>query len=223
MVSLQNYVTVIEKENERTRAECNRLARIVDSGEWDKQRISDLEHASQLLSGERDALTKLIGRLQRQNSSAVEQQQQQEDDIRNLKDQILGNNFMNRNKMLVKGASSFNSVVRAIKSDVLKKGVDPELLYSIDKMSMDQVSVFPDGEIRVKPLSKFDKGKWNSRLVYNSETTKAFAGDESDRISSSPRNSPLRRTLSHQQRGLSPTRIPREGFASSRIVHDLEI
>ncbi|EFJ06484.1 hypothetical protein SELMODRAFT_430644 [Selaginella moellendorffii] len=172
MLKVEEHVAILEKENQRTRTEYDRLGRIVDTGEWDQQRVLELEQARHVLSGERNALTKLIGRLEREHAMAVKYQNQQEQEIKLLKDQMLNSNFVHRNKLLVRGASSFNSVVRAVKSEVLKKGVNPEVIYSVDRMAMDQVSVFPDGDLHIQPLNKFDRRKWMHRE--STDTTKAF-------------------------------------------------
>ncbi|EFJ05982.1 hypothetical protein SELMODRAFT_431104 [Selaginella moellendorffii] len=177
MLKVEEHVAILEKENQRTRTEYDRLGRIVDTGEWDQQRVLELEQARHVLSGERNALTKLVGRLEREHAMAMKYQNQQEQEIKLLKDQMLNSNFVHRNKLLVRGASSFNSVVRAVKSEVLKKGVNPEVIYSIDRMAMDQVSVFPDGDLHIQPLNKFDRRKWMHRD--STDTTKAFIYGES--------------------------------------------
>eukprot|EP00955_Chlamydomonas_euryale_P098459 365146-Chlamydomonas_euryale.AAC.6 len=61
--------------------------------------------------------------------------------------------------MLVKGASSYNALKRAIKQDLIEAGAagttsaDPNLLYEIDKLSMERVSVFPDGDVNVQGVA----------------------------------------------------------------------
>lgn len=58
---------------------------------------------------------------------------------------------------MVKGGSSFNGLVRAMKTDVIESGVvmrRPELLYDIDKLSMDRISVFADGELNVQAMRR---------------------------------------------------------------------
>ncbi|GAQ91938.1 hypothetical protein KFL_008860040 [Klebsormidium nitens] len=142
----------LEEENKRLRAENERLARVIDSGDWGRARADELVRAGEVLSGERDALMKLIGRLQREQAAVADGKRRQEDEMRAMKDKMLSGNFVQRNKMLIKGGSSFNSLVRALKSDVLERGADPEVLYSVDKLSMDEVSVFPDGELHVKAV-----------------------------------------------------------------------
>jgi hypothetical protein len=70
------------------------------------------------------------------------EKQQQDEENRSLKDRLLSGNFVQRNKLIVKGGSSFNGLLRAIKSDVAESGIgmrNPTLLYGIDKLSMDKV------------------------------------------------------------------------------------
>lgn len=53
----------------------------------------------------------------------------------------------------VQGGSSFNALVRAMKQQVVdtNTGVaDPNLLFEINNMSMNQVQVFPDGELDIQ-------------------------------------------------------------------------
>lgn len=89
MQNVQRFASAAERENGKLRVENERLSTIIDSGDWNKDRVGELVRASQVLSGERVALTKLIGRLQRQHQLALEQQEQQEIEIRNLKEQLL--------------------------------------------------------------------------------------------------------------------------------------
>ena len=60
----------LEEENKRLRGENERLARVIDSGDWGRARADELVRAGEVLSGERDALMKLIGRLQREQAAA---------------------------------------------------------------------------------------------------------------------------------------------------------
>jgi hypothetical protein len=167
---VQRFASAAEKENEKLRSDNERLSTIIDTGEWNKERVSDLKSAQEVLSTERVALTKLIGRLQRQHQSALDQQEQQEHEIKQLKGQLVTevnialyhqlsstvvfiflrhtwgsaeteqgsresvlhspyslhfnlccvsqNNYFERNKLLVKGASSFNTLMKVMKHDV---------------------------------------------------------------------------------------------------------
>ena len=89
MQNVQRFASKAEKKIEKLRLENERLSTIIDTGEWSKERVSDLVGAQQVLSAERVALTKLIGRLQRQHQLAVDQHGQQEHEIRHLKDQLM--------------------------------------------------------------------------------------------------------------------------------------
>lgn len=90
MGRLQEHVVTVEKENDRIRAENDRLAQVIDSGNWGKERISELIQARQVLTGERDALTSLLGRMQRQHAFALEQQRKHEEEVQELKRQLIG-------------------------------------------------------------------------------------------------------------------------------------
>lgn len=48
-------------ENEQLKRENERLARVIDSGDWSRQRVQELLEAGQVLQAERDALQKLLG------------------------------------------------------------------------------------------------------------------------------------------------------------------
>ncbi|KAI5080535.1 hypothetical protein GOP47_0003718 [Adiantum capillus-veneris] len=176
MLKLQDYVAIIEKENERSKQECARLSRIVESGEWGRQQFAEILEAKDVLSVEREALTALIGRLNQQQTAVLEQKEKNDHEMRHFKDQLFGNNFINHNKLLIKGASSFNTVVRALKMDALKRGVHPEFLCAVDRLAMDKVSVFPDGEIRLCTRAicilmsiAFDEGGYLKDLAHSRE------------------------------------------------------
>lgn len=89
MQDVQRFASKAERKIEKLRLENERLSTIIDTGEWSKDRVSDLVGAQQVLSAERVALTKLIGRLQRQHQLAIDQQGQQEHEIRHVKDQLM--------------------------------------------------------------------------------------------------------------------------------------
>ncbi|MCO5599026.1 hypothetical protein L7F22_053125 [Adiantum nelumboides] len=165
---IPDYVAIIEKENERSKQECARLSRIVESGEWARQQFAEILEAKDVLSVEREALAALISRLNQQQTAVLEQREKNDNEMQHFKDKLFGSNFINHNKLLIKGASSFNTVVRALKTDALKRGVHPEFLCAVDRLAMDKVSVFPDGEIRVKTFCNFEKGKWMPKVTSSS-------------------------------------------------------
>jgi hypothetical protein len=64
--------------------------------------------------------------------------------------------WLTRHAARVQGGSSFNALMRAMKQQVIdtKTGErDPNLLFEIDRMSMNRVQVFPDGELDVQARS----------------------------------------------------------------------
>lgn len=50
----------LKKENEQLRQDNQRLSKVIDSGEWGRDRVSELAQAGQVLQQERDALLKLV-------------------------------------------------------------------------------------------------------------------------------------------------------------------
>ncbi|PNH01101.1 hypothetical protein TSOC_013030, partial [Tetrabaena socialis] len=157
----QLVVTVKElrEENERLRRDNERFVRLIDSGEWGRGRVAELVSAGEILKGERDALLKLIQGLRREYEAVQHAKVAQEDEMLALKDRMLLGGAA-RNRMLVKGGSSFNALVRAMKQDLVEGGTgaqaaarDPNLLYQVDKLSLDQVTVYPDGELNVQAVA----------------------------------------------------------------------
>lgn len=86
---VEKFATAAEKENEKLRSDNERLSTIIDTGDWNKERAHEMKATQEVLSTERVALTKLIGRLQRQHQSALDQQDQQEQEIKQLKGQLV--------------------------------------------------------------------------------------------------------------------------------------
>lgn len=101
----------------------------------------------------------LVRSLRREYEAVERAKLSQESELRDLKEKlVLGGaaTAAGRNKMLVRGASSFNALVRAMKQDLIEKGSgkdDPNLLYEVERMSLDKVHVFPDGELKVEAVS----------------------------------------------------------------------
>ena len=54
------FQTQLSLEVERLRQDNERLARVVDSGDWNRDRVAELTQAGQVLQQERDALVKLV-------------------------------------------------------------------------------------------------------------------------------------------------------------------
>lgn len=90
MARLQEHIVTVDKENDRLRIENERLGHVIDSGTWGKDRITELIQAGQVLTGERDALTRLLGRMQRQHSFALDQQRKHEEEVQELKRELMG-------------------------------------------------------------------------------------------------------------------------------------
>ncbi|KXZ56639.1 hypothetical protein GPECTOR_1g576 [Gonium pectorale] len=157
----QLIVTVkdLREENERLRRDNERFVRLIDSGEWARGRVAELVSAGEILKGERDALLKLIQSLRREYESVQAAKVAQDEEMKALKERMLLGGAA-RNRMLVKGGSSFNALVRAMKQDLVEGGPgaqaagrDPNLLYQVDKLSLDHVTVFPDGELNVQAVA----------------------------------------------------------------------
>ena len=98
--------------------------------------------------------------LRREYEAMQTAKQQQEQEVRDLKHKVVSGGAKSpaaRNKMLVRGASSFNSLVRALKQDLIDHTAtakNPSLMLEIDKMAMDKVHVFPDGELKIEAVKK---------------------------------------------------------------------
>ena len=150
----------LKEDNQKLQKDNERFVRLIDSGEWGKSRINELMQAGELLRTERETLSSLLTNLKSEYKAVQSVKNGQEEEIRNIKDRMLGGNFVQRNKMMVKGASSFNALVRALKQDLIdakKAGApvteDPNVLFEIDQLSMDKVTVFTDGELSVQAVS----------------------------------------------------------------------
>ena len=178
MSGLRERLETVVRENGQLRKDNERFVKLIDSGEWGRTRVKELSQAGEVLRGERDALQKLITNLRVEHDNVRLQSAKNESELRKTKDRILSGNFVQRNKLVVKGGSSFNGLVRAMKADMLdpntqdeKKmrqqagenvtaattttaGRDPaSMLYAVDKLSMQKVSVFPDGELNVQAIN----------------------------------------------------------------------
>lgn len=112
------------------------------------------------MQSERDALNVLVQNLRREYEAIEQAKADQEEEVRRLKHRLVtggSRSPASRNKMLVKGASSFNSLVRALKQDLVdhrSAADDPTVMVEIDKLAMDKVHVFPDGELKIEAVRK---------------------------------------------------------------------
>ena len=120
--------------------------------------------AGEVLRSQRDALSSLVEKLRQEYDAIERTKEQQAEELKQLKNRIVSGGSRSpaiRNKMLVKGASSFNSLVRALKQDIVEQrssANDPTLLLEIDKLAMDKVHVFPDGELKIEAVRKENDG-----------------------------------------------------------------
>mmetsp|Transcript_41989 Transcript_41989/g.50898 ORF Transcript_41989/g.50898 Transcript_41989/m.50898 type:complete len:875 (+) Transcript_41989:171-2795(+) len=154
---LKGEILGLRGENGRLRRDNERFVRLIDSGEWGRSRIEEMNRTGKVLSDERQELTRLIQKLRTDYEALEMAKMAQAEEIRSLKERLLNGNFVQRNKLLVKGGSSYNGLVRALKNDVLEGGhlaKNPTVLYEVDKLSMDHVSIFPDGDLNVQAVRR---------------------------------------------------------------------
>ena len=164
--TVHQRITEMNAENEKLQRDNERFVRIIDSGDWGRSRVNKFVKAGELLKTERETLAGLLNEVKMEYTAVRNVKEAKEDEIRGLKDRMLSGNFVQRNKMLVKGASSFNALVRALKQDIVsargEEGAhpaapsggssDPNVFFEVDKLSMDTVTVFPDGELSVQAV-----------------------------------------------------------------------
>ena len=117
--TVHQRITEMNAENEKLQRDNERFVRIIDSGDWGRSRVNELVKAGELLKTERETLAGLLNEVKREYTAVRNVKEAKEDEIRGLKDRMLSGNFVQRNKMLVKGASSFNALVRALKQDIV--------------------------------------------------------------------------------------------------------
>lgn len=72
---LSRQAEQLGEENARLRQECERLGRVIDSGDWGRQRVQELAQAGRMLQEERDGLAALVGALQAQQAQQTQQTQ----------------------------------------------------------------------------------------------------------------------------------------------------
>lgn len=93
---MRAMMDAMRRENERLRRDNERFVRLIDSGQWSRARVDEISKAGLTLQQERAELARLILALNAGNKEWLTP--------------------MERNKMLLKGASSLNAVDRAIKA-----------------------------------------------------------------------------------------------------------
>ena len=150
-----DHVRALKDQNARLRRDNERFVRLVDSGEWGRGRIEELTEAGRVLRDERRQLEELIKNIKSEKEGFVKDAMMQAQEARGLKDRLVSGNFLQRNKMTVRGGSSFNTIQRVLKQDLLETGAaarNPQALraYKVDRLAMNKVSVFSDGEINVQ-------------------------------------------------------------------------
>ena len=92
--------------------------------------------AGRVLREERRELEDLIRSIKTEKDGIVKDRELQAQETRGLKDRLVSGNFVQRNKMTVRGGSAFNSLQRALKQDLLDSGAaerNPEVgpLYKL--------------------------------------------------------------------------------------------
>eukprot|EP00793_Prasinoderma_coloniale_P005343 PRCOL_00004751-RA len=152
MEASRGRLGLLEGESARLYEDNRRMAAIIDSGEWGKARVAELRSAGEVLSGEREALVNLLGRLRREYVATAQRAARQDEEMRALKNQMLNVSAPQRNRLVVRGASNFNALQRAIRQDAIDQSYPDALAVSKKHFTLDEVSIFPDGELHINPL-----------------------------------------------------------------------
>ena len=147
--ALEERIRELEAQNQKLQVENNRYGKFVDTADLGRGRMKQLSEAVSNLQNEGTELKDLVSlmRTDYDNMSRTD-----------TKQRVVMENALQRNKMLVKGGSSFNALIRALKQDLLdtrkpkRRMGDENLLYEVDRLSLDEVTVLPDGEIKVKAV-----------------------------------------------------------------------
>ena len=150
--ALEAKIRELEEKNHKLQLENNRYGKFVDTADLGRGRMKQLSDAVSNLQNEGSELKDLVSlmRTDYENMSV--------DGGKHGKQRMVTENALQRNKMLVKGGSSFNGLIRALKQDLVdsrkpkRKMGDENLLYEVDRLSLDEVTVLPDGEIKVKAV-----------------------------------------------------------------------
>ncbi|UPR04581.1 hypothetical protein HOP50_17g79230 [Chloropicon primus] len=147
--ALEAKIRELEEKNHKLQVENNRYGKFVDTADLGRGRMKQLSEAVSNLQNEGSELKDLVSlmRTDYENMSRTDGKQR-----------VVMENALQRNKMLVKGGSSFNALIRALKQDLVdsrkpkRRMGDENLLYEVDRLSLDEVTVLPDGEIKVKAV-----------------------------------------------------------------------
>ena len=117
-----DHVRALKDQNARLRRDNERFVRLVDSGEWGRGRVEELNEAGRVLREERRQLEELIKNIKSEKDGFVKDAMMQAQEARGLKDRLVSGNFVQRNKLTVRGGSSFNTIQRVLKQDMLDSG-----------------------------------------------------------------------------------------------------
>lgn len=154
-------VKALRDQNARLRRDNERFVRLVDSGEWGRGRVEELSEAGRLLRDERKQLEDLIRSIKDEKDGFVKDAELQAREARALKDRLVSGNFVQRNKLNVRGGSAFNSMQRVLKQDLIDSGAAARqrhmlggAVHNVDRLAMDKVSVFADGEIQMQAVKR---------------------------------------------------------------------
>tara|TARA_B110000503_G_scaffold78035_1_gene120030 strand:+ start:2372 stop:4594 length:2223 start_codon:yes stop_codon:yes gene_type:complete len=109
------HVRALKDQNARLRRDNERFVRLVDSGEWGRGRVEELTEAGRVLRDERLQLSELIKNIKSEKEGFVKDAMAQAQESRGLKDRLVSGNFVQRNKMTIRGGSSFNTIQRVLK------------------------------------------------------------------------------------------------------------
>ncbi len=153
--SLHRKIAELEAQSHKLQLENNRYGKFVDTADLGRGRMKQLSEAVSSLQNEGTELKDLVSLMR----TDYENMSREGGGVQGMKQtRVLTESALQRNKMLVKGGSSFNALIRALKQDLVdsrkpkRKMGDENILYEVDRLSLDEVTVFPDGEIKVKAV-----------------------------------------------------------------------
>lgn len=132
--SMSQRLQELEQEKARLERDNERFVRLIDSGEWGKGRVEEIVKAGEAMRKEREEVQGLLNQLREDYNTLQKRRENQDEEINGLKERLLSGNFMQRNKMLVRGASQYNASSKAA-----------------TKPSLETVSAFADGDFHPKP------------------------------------------------------------------------